>query len=166
MNDYVTQLIQKYRQAGILLDSNIMLLYVVGSASPLMITNFKRTYDRGFTEADFLTLVDLLNHFEKTVTTPNILTEVSNLLGQLPEYLRYEYFAVFANGITVLDEQYLASSTIGATPEFISFGLTDAGVIQLARNSYLLITEDFRLSQYAQSLGVDTLNFNHIRPLS
>jgi hypothetical protein len=36
----------------------------------------------------------------------------------------------------------------------------------LVKNRYLLLTDDFRLSQYFASAGGDAINFNHIRTAS
>lgn len=166
MNEYLVKLIQKYRNIGVLLDTNILLLYFVGSVDPKMIATFKRTHNKGFTEADYYTLVSLLKQFRKAVTTPNILTEASNFLGQLPDHLYQDYFNGFANTISTLDERYFPSSELALTYEFKQFGLTDSSIIQLAKNKFLIITEDFRLSQYSQKVGIDVLNFNHIRTLS
>ena len=41
----------------------------------------------------------------------------------------------------------------------------DTGILRLARGKYLVLTDDFRLSQYLQKMEIDVLNFNHIRPL-
>ena len=131
MNDYVVKLIQKYRNVGVLLDTNILLLYFVGSVDPKMIATFKRTQNKGFTEADYYTLIGLLKQFRKAITTPNILTEVSNFLGQLPDHLHHDYFARFATDISTLDEHYLTSSDLALTYEFGQLGLTDSGIIQL-----------------------------------
>ena len=161
MNDYIAEIIQRHKGKGVLLDANILLLYFVGAFNPEEISKFKRT--RIFTVEDHYTLVRILGYFETIVTTPNILTEVSNLSGQLAGHLKGDYFEKFASGMTLFDEHYLSSANISEMQEFKRFGLTDAGIIHLARGSYLLVTDDFRLSQYLQKEGVNVLNFNHIR---
>jgi hypothetical protein len=110
-------------------------------------------------------LVIVLSNFKALVTTPNILTEVSNLSGQLGEPLRLNYFEKFASGIGLLDENYIPSNKVSNMEEFKKFGLTDMGIMCLAKHSYLVITDDFRLSQYLQKENIDVLNFNHIRPM-
>lgn len=80
---YTISLLESYRQKGILVDTNILLLYFVGSVNPKRISQFKRTNQ--FNVDDFQLLVQILGYFQKIVTTPNILTEVSNLTGQLTE---------------------------------------------------------------------------------
>ncbi len=162
MNTYVTGLLQQYRQRGVLLDTNILLLYFVGALDPQLIPQFKRT--KIFAVEDFATLQALLQHIETYITTPNILTEVSNLAGQLSGRWREDYFSIFAQGLTLLDEQYVRSTEIATTSVFRRFGITDAGIIHVAQGKYLTITDDFPLSQYLRSQGADVLNFNEIRP--
>lgn len=157
----IDQLAQRYKQTGIFVDTNILLLYFIGAFDQNLIPKFKRT--RQFIVEDHTILVRILSFFDKVVTTPNILTEVSNLSGQLGEPVRSEYFKKLSSDITLLEEEYVASQDVGDMQEFVRFGLTDAGVIYLTRGKYLVLTDDFRLSQYLQSTGVDTINFNHIR---
>ena len=156
------RLIQRYKQAGILVDTNILLLYFIGAYDQDLIPKFKRT--RQFTVEDHAILISLLGLFDKIVTTPNILTEVSNLSGQLGEPKKSEYFKKFSSGISLLEEEYVASKDVADMQEFVRFGLTDTGIVHLTRGKYLVLTDDFRLSQYLQSAEVDVINFNHIRP--
>ena len=74
----VEGLIGKYRNVGVLVDTNILLLHVVGSTNKQRITQFKRTRER-FTIEDFDLLQRILCLFSKVTTTQSILTEVSNL---------------------------------------------------------------------------------------
>ncbi len=75
--------VNKYKTKGLLIDSNLLLLYFIGSYNIDLITSYKRT--KKYTREDFYTLKDFTNSFNKLVTTPNILTEVSNLSTQLNE---------------------------------------------------------------------------------
>jgi hypothetical protein len=163
MNPYAAELIDRYRRLGVLMDSNLLVLYVVGSFNPDLIQNFKRTQQ--FASDDFTTLAELVKQFRTVATTPHILTEVSNLLGQLPDHLRFACFGEFASKITLLDEEHPASADIAKIQEFIRFGLTDAAIFFLARGKYMVLTDNFRLSQYLASAGIDVLNFNHLRPI-
>ena len=158
----IDQLIQRYKQAGILVDTTILLLYFIGAYDQDLIPKFKRT--RQFTVEDHAILISLLGLFDKIVTTPNILTEVSNLSGQLGEPKKSEYFKKFSSGISLLEEEYVASKDVADMQEFVRFGLTDTGIVHLTRGKYLVLTDDFRLSQYLRSAEVDVINFNHIRP--
>ncbi len=140
-----------------MVDTNILLLYFVGAFDRNLILKFKRTQQ--FTVEDYDLLLNLLGYFDTIITTPHILTEVSNLSSQLGS----GYFAKFRQAVSVLREQSVPVMDILAMPEFPKFGITDTGIMHIAKNNYLVITDDFRLSQYLQSVGIDTLNFNHIR---
>ncbi len=76
MIEWMEELIYKYSNKGLLIDTNILLLYFVGSFDRQHIEKFKRTSQ--FTIKDFDYLVILLDRFDTLVTTPNILTEVNN----------------------------------------------------------------------------------------
>lgn len=43
---------------------------------------------------------------------------------------------------------------------------TDAIIFYVVSHKYLLLTDDFLLFQYVQSVKGDAVNFNHIRPLN
>jgi rRNA-processing protein FCF1 len=163
MNSYHVGLLHKYQQAGVLVDTNILLLYFIGTFDKSLISRFKRT--RQFTQEDYNTLLNILRRFNKIVTTPNILTEVSNLSGQLAEDLKINYFAKFAASIELLlNEEYISSAQ--AMNNYHRLGLTDAGIALIAQNRYLVLTDDFPLTQYLYKTGVDVVNFNNIRILN
>ena len=160
MSNWAEDLLHQYRNTGIILDINMFLLHFVGSLNPQIIPTFKRT--DSFAIEDFYTLQAILAFAPKVVTTPNILTEVSNLLGQLPDHQKLPCFDLFAAGIEFLDERYLESKPITLMGEFRRFGITDAGLMSLAKE-HLIVTIDFPLSNYLSSAGINVLNFNHIR---
>jgi rRNA-processing protein FCF1 len=161
MTKLVKKLISRYREKGILVDTNILLLYFIGRCDPNQIQTFKRT--RQFTIEDFECLFNLVQSFEKVITTPNVLTEVNSLSGQLGEPFKIEFFTNFIREISIVDEHYVQSQDAIQVEEFIKLGLTDSGIFNLSKNSYLVLTDDFRLSQYLQKKNIDVINFSHIR---
>jgi len=159
------QLIETYSQSGLLIDTNILLLYIVGSVRKELVPTFNRT--SRFAVEDFDTLVRFLTPFHKTVTTPNILTEVSNLLRQISPGWERPCFEKLAGLIRVIDEHYIASIVASGMDSFGKFGLTDAAIVaMLAKDKYLVLTDDFALSQYLTKKGVDAVNFNNVRVLA
>jgi rRNA-processing protein FCF1 len=164
--DYFSNLIAQYRNKGLLIDSNLLLLYFVGSYDPERIGTFKRTHSRGFTPDDFDLLLRLLTPFGAVVTTPNILTEVSNLSNQLRDDEKDTYYSVFADRAGLLTEQYTESKKICRLEHFRNFGLTDSGIISMAKGNYLVLTDDAPLVGYLQNVGIDVINFNHLRSLT
>lgn len=150
------------RSRALLLDSGLLLLLFVGSQDPAWIAKFKRT--SMFTEDDFDLLTSLACQFRKMVTTPYILTEVSNLLGQLPEVVKPWFYSVFSRAVTdVLDELFHGSKRVVNEDCFPKLGLTDAGVVEAAKDGCLVLTVDLPLVLRLQSVGAAVLNFNHVR---
>lgn len=164
MMDPRPQLAQRYSSQGVLVDTNILLLYFVGDFNRELIPRFKRTCR--FTAEDYDRLKRLLAWFREIVATPNVLAEVNSLSGQLGEPDRTEYFHSFARGIRTLDEQYVASEDVSTIEQFPKLGLTDSGILYLARGRYLVLTDDFKLEQFLRKAEIEVLNFNHIRSLS
>lgn len=161
MKDIVQTLFEKYKTKGILIDTNILLLWFVGTVNRERISRFNRT--EKFVPEDYDSLLQILSYFNKIVTTPNILTEVNSLANQLGEPERSKCLSVFATGVARLDEAYLESKEVVKTDNFTKFGLTDCGIATLAKNKYLVLTDDFKLAHYLQKIEIDTINFNNIR---
>lgn len=108
-------------------------------------------------------MLQILSYSQKIVTTPNILTEVNSLANQLGEPERSQCFTIFTDGISKLEESYMASKAIATNERFTKFGLTDCGILNLAKNQYLVLTDDLKLAVYLEREGIDTINFNNIR---
>ncbi len=72
----------RIRQARtVLLDTNLLLLYLVGSCAPEWILRHKRT--ASYRLEEFKPLCEILSRGRNLVVTPNILTETSNLARQI-----------------------------------------------------------------------------------
>lgn len=161
MPDHLEQLLIEYRTEGVVVDTNLLLLYVVGVQNPDRINRFSRTDT--FTTDDFDLLDRLLGHFETIVTTPPILTEVSNLLGQLPNQPRRACMRLFRELIPELDEIHRASGEVCDHPYFIQFRLTDTGIADVSADSHLIVTDDLQLYHRLANDRQAVINFNHLR---
>jgi hypothetical protein len=163
VKEITLRLIQTHCRRGLLVDTNLLLLYFIGIFDRDLIQRFKRT--RAFTLEDHDVLLSLLERIQPLLTTPNILTEVSNLSGQLGEPMRAHYFRAFARGISLLTEHYIESTRSADTEHFVPLGLTDSAILSLGAAGHLVLTDDFKLSQRLQTIGADVINFNHVRTL-
>lgn len=76
------------KSKALLLDTNLLLLYLVGGKDPQLIDGARRL--NAYTEEDFDLLYEFIesNGFLQLVSTPHILTEVSNLVGVEREVLK------------------------------------------------------------------------------
>jgi hypothetical protein len=161
---HLDPLLTRYKSKGVLIDTNLLLLYFVGVYDPRRISKFKRTMT--FTVEDFYLLVGFFNYFSKVVTTPNILTEVNSLANQLPDNLKSTFYPNFASQLVALEEHYIESAKLSNTVQFPKIGLTDSGIMDLALGQFLVLTDDFRLFGYLEKQGIDVINFNHIRTMN
>jgi hypothetical protein len=146
---------------ALLVDTNLLVLLVVGLADPKQVERFNRT--RAYTRADFELLAAFVNRFDMLVTTPNVMTETSNLAGQLTEPLRGKALAVLAGIIVQSVERYFPSATLAEEPVYVQLGLTDTAVARAARDRVAVLTDDLPLYGRLASAGADVFNFNHVR---
>lgn len=152
----------RYRGKRILLDANLLLLWMIGSYQRSRIEVFKRT--SSFTTADFDALEAIVLQFRLLVTTPHLLTEVSNLSNALPEHLKLSWWKHFQARLCYLTEVYEPALALTREPAFNPFGLSDAAV-QHAAGDTLILTEDFRLAGFLHLQGIGVLNFRHLRQM-
>jgi hypothetical protein len=162
--DYPDDVFTKYRAKGVLIDTNLLLLYIIGSYNPALIQQFKRTAK--YANEDYEFIYRIVDYFSVVVTTPHILTEVSNLAGQLPDIFRTAFFDTFRNKILAISEEQIRSAIACQWTDFQKLGLTDATIFAAAHNKYLVVTDDFKLSGILPKYDIDVLNLNQIRSMS
>lgn len=156
------RLVRRHRQNGILVDANLLLLLVVGRFEEQRIQRFERT--RGFVSEDFRLLEKIVQQFSKILSTPHVLTEVSNLATKFDPPGSFR--DVFPQTIETTGERNCAAKAITATKYFRRLGLTDAAILALADRQFLLLTAAADLALITTATGGDAVNFNHLRPLA
>jgi len=160
-------LVQKYRHKGILVDANLLVVLLVGKLGSAHLKNCRATKSKGFTPEDFSLLEQGVAKFDTLVTTPHILTEVSNLAGGLPEPLLGEFRAKFREEVVErFSEQTRAAKEIAQDGHFLRFGLTDTAISMIAPGRYLVLSDDLPLCGVLRQRKVDVINFNHVRFLA
>jgi hypothetical protein len=162
MSSYVELLLQKYKPLGILIDANLLLLYLVGSYDTHLIGDGKYNKLAKYTIEDFNILIRLKAIFAKSVTTAHVLTEVSNLTNDLPLYTKTECLSEFTEIFVDTDELTVPSFEVSKRPEFRYLGLTDSALAEMS-NQFLVVTDDARLVAKLNESGLEALNFNHLR---
>src|SRR6266404_339872 len=93
--------------AGLLVDTNLLVLFAVGTVNRNRIETFKRT--RQYTKTDYDLLVRVLEKFKTLYTVAHVLAEVSNLTD-LPGPERLQARRVLKNTISVLNEAEMSST--------------------------------------------------------
>lgn len=147
----------------ILIDTMLLTLFVVGTASPGYIDKHKRL--RPYTRTDFDLLVDNVSRASAIIVTPNTLTEVSNWAKMIAELARSHIAATLQDFIGVFDERYVASNVAALDIYFPRLWLTDSGILQELANGHILWTSDSELYVAALQRGFTAVYFEDLRRL-
>lgn len=146
----------------ILVDSNLLLLLVVGTADRSYIGLHKRL--SGYGEDEFELLVGLIGRSE-LVFVPHVLTEVSNLSRYIsnPD-ARSIIRAKLREFIEGIRELPVGSRSGARRSEFPALGLTDSVLLDLCKQGFgelrfTLLTRDFELANSAEMLGCRVVPF-------
>lgn len=146
---------------SLILDTNLLLLYLVGNYDKKYITKFKKTAE--FTEEDFRILTNLIKEFgNKVIITPQILAEISNHSKKIKEPKFSEYMNCLIKTLKKFEEKYIKMTDLLNSPRnLIKLGFTDVSILEAGKKyDCLILTKDFELSQYAQFKGCRAFNYN------
>ena len=153
-----------HRRAGLLIDTNLLVLFVVGSVNPDRIERFKRTSQ--YTRSDYQLLLRVLDRFEPLYTSAHVMAEVSNLTD-LTGGERLLARRKLKDMLAILQEPWMPSVRAAQSARYESLGLTDAAIMALAReHKCAVLTADFNLYQALSGDGIPVLNFAHLQELS
>lgn len=162
MRTYLDSLLERYIPKGILIDANLALLYLVGGYDLRLVGDGKYNKLSKYNTEDYRLLLRLKKVFKKAVTTPHVLTEVSNLINDLPEKTKTECLKKFYDTFVEIEELPISSLEAAQRPEFHFLGLTDSA-LALVSDQYLIVTDDARLVKKLNESQLEALNFNHLR---
>lgn len=155
-----------HRQQGILLDTNLLVLLWLATFDAQLVGG-KRL--EKYTPNDVQLLRGYVGRFNQLLTTSTILTETSNLIGQvLKGHRRQTCFTTFFNYFnSPQPSQFQRYSIEGLTLNlsvFNKLGFTDSSLIAVGQKAgLLLLTDDLDLYLTAQQQGQDAINFTHMQ---
>jgi rRNA-processing protein FCF1 len=168
--DYIAGVVQKYKTKGIIVDTNLLILYIVGFYNIDYIERFARVKNKKYSKEDFGALARLISLFKVIFVTPQILAELSNLSFKNEKNRDFEddnfngYLVEVIRIITGAKENFSPKEKLMDIAQFCKFGFTDISILDLAQQERLpVITDDLRLHHLLINLGVDSLNMNTIR---
>lgn len=149
------------RQVPVVVDTNLLVLFVVGKASRSFIAKHKRLTE--FVTEDYDALVRILENASDLLVTPHVLAETSNLVGYIAEPARTEVMRVLQTLILTATEVTVASKVAAERKEFIRLGLTDTVLLEATAQEVVLLSSDLALCIAAETTGKLAMNFNHVR---
>jgi hypothetical protein len=153
---------------GVVIDSNLFLLYCVGYTDSYKISTFTRRLSR-YTVGDY----NLLREFIivardklqlRLVITPHILTEVVNLIGVKDDQFR-PVLGSMSTAVAIFEELSIPSFPLLKLPGFPKFGLTDMGLYTVAQEGYAVLTDDENVRSFLIGNGCSAMNFNELKVL-
>lgn len=142
------------------LDSNLLVLLLIGQTRPDLIGKHRRVERYG--PGDMVLLTDHLSQYAEAVTTDPVITEVSNLIGTR----RAEAAAVLAHLRTVVSRTSVldvAAAEACDHPGFVRYGYTDTVLTVLAGEGVTIITDDLPLAGSLAKQDLPVINFSHLR---
>lgn len=142
------------------LDSNMMVLYIVGLTDKSLISRHRRIQKYGSDAFDML--LGLLKGCRAIVVTPGVLAETSNLLryDRASSRLTMQTFEVLIREASVVDERFIAARSAIGRPVFKWLGLVDATLVEIAAQDVPVVTGDFDLYQQAVTFNPACINFD------
>ena len=147
--------------AGLLVDTNLLVLFAVGTVNRDRIEPFKRT--SRYTKADYDLLVRVLAKFAPLYTVAHVLAEVSNLTD-LPGSERLLARRVLKETISLLNEVEMSSARAAEDGIYQDLGLVDAAIGAVARaHNCGVLTDDLDLYLRLSRDKVNVVNFTHLR---
>lgn len=157
-------LLLKHRNRPLVLDANLLVLLLVGAVDRRLILTFKRT--SAFIPEDYDVVCELVRRSSQVICTPNVLTEVSNLLGDAHPAQKAEFHEALKAFEAGTKESYHRTRLVIDDPDCSTLGVSDSVLLRLCDRGYLLVTADLDLHIAALHRSGDCINFNHIREIA
>lgn len=154
-------LASRYRSKGVLVDTDLYLLWLAGTLNKDLIGNTRRL--KHFDLNAYQVLECYLSNFQRFVTTPSVITETSNLIGSGKRELTPGLTELLRRLVLISEDYQTASHEIVKDPAFLKLGFAGTACKIAASNGLLLLTDDRPLAQYCDKQRLDVVNFNHIR---
>jgi rRNA-processing protein FCF1 len=150
--------------ANLILDTNLLILFMLGSYSPNDIpsNNYTSSYDK----SDFDLLKRILEIQSSICITPQILAELSNQSFKIfYGNKKNKFLEILVNKLTKINEKYIElSELLKETELFYKFGFTDLSIFELAKKgNFVVLTDDHKLHNILEFNKLHSLNFTKLR---
>lgn len=149
------------RQTGLLIDTNLLVLRVIGDVNPQRVGVFKRV--TAYTAEGYNLLRRLMTQAARLFTIPQVISEVSNLTD-LSGKEREDALRVLRHYVLLHTETAATSRDACAHSAYERLGVTDSAILLTAeRHGVAVLTNDLDLHLALQERGIPSANFTHLR---
>lgn len=161
----IKRFVFKYRPSGVILDTNVLLLLLIGHLDPKLIEKFSPTTGR-YRKEDFDILKKVIGCFKSIIITPHIIAEISNIsMREMDGRGLHAYFHSVINTLKSAEEQNVETKLLlDVGVKIIStFGFTDTAMLEISKREMVpLLTDDSRLFEYFSFEKVPVIKLRHI----
>lgn len=127
---------------GVVVDTNVLLLLIVGSYDSRCISEHRRLGST-YNPSDYDKLIRFLGHFDRLVCVPGALTEISNLISDNNDPVSVGIKQRFMIFVREALEIYTPSAQLVDRAEFFWLGLSDTAQLHAAKEqNFVLLTAD------------------------
>ena len=89
----------------VIIDTNIFILFLAGQINENRIRNYTR--NSLYTKEDYYLLINILSTYDRIITSPNIMTEVDNILNRITGEDKYKYLILVKTIYKQIIEKYI-----------------------------------------------------------
>lgn len=147
---------------SLLIDTNLLVLFVAGNLDKSKVGRHRRL--RQFDTIDLDRVTQLAEANPKHVSTPNVLSEVSNHLNSGDQEIVPGAGLALSHYVRVLKEIYVPSRDLVTEVGFEKFGLADAAIIDAARaTGSTVLTSEWALQGFLEHIGLKAINIFHLK---
>jgi len=150
---------------SVLIDTNLLLLLIIGLFDKKIISSHKRT--KIFVPEDFDLLISTINGYDMLWVTSHCFAETSNLLRQTNAKTATDLMNFFSTlvsrNIAKIRESHIPINIIMGNNILPRLGITDTGILIKAKQVSLVLTVDLYLYLEISNKGYKALNFNYLR---
>jgi len=166
----IGRFIAKYCPEGLIVDTNILILFLIGSYDPTFVEScgILNNSNKKYSISDFELLKRLFKFFKKLVITPQVIAELSNLSitgGGICDEKLSHYLQTVINFLKVAEERHQKSDCLwGMELSVISkYGFTDMTMFELSKQTQMpILTDDLPFYNYSY-YKVPIIKFEHIK---
>lgn len=144
------------------LDTNVLLLYVVGMTDPELVERHKRL--SSYSPDDYRTLGDLVSRFRTMHSTAHVWTEVNNLASMSDRRATAGVRTTIRSLVRDWTEIPVPGRDAVNRDVYLTLGFTDAGIDSVCRkDGPVVVTDDVRLFVTLAASERPAINFSFLR---
>lgn len=147
-------------QPRLMIDTNLLLLAVVGTVDPSLIGRFERT--RKYTVKHYDAVISEMPKYAKLLITPGVAVEASNWIGYLKGLAYEAVWNQFCELISDASEIPVASVEACAHPDSLRLRITDCSILIAAGKDHVVLTDDGPLHEALLAHEIKALHIEQL----